>query len=260
MKSSQEKITEVLSDSPSLSDMSAKNYIGNGGRTSTPNNHNQSYLAKRRSSTSITAREANRIRRQIEDLEKMYQEILKLIEADRTGQGINGGSGGIDSWQTKSSTGIQSSTTVSSFTSSIKNDQFNTNAYNNNNLNRNNNNHHHSPKNDKYLTKHDYKQTNYRFNRLENHVINLAKTVAHISSEVQSIKSIEEELYSLRKDFHDLRINNNLSTRSQSDPNLLPPLNNNLNSRLPQSQYNVSKYRCWMTEFSNPKRLKKLTK
>jgi prefoldin subunit 5 len=259
----------VLSDSPSLSDMSAKNYIGNGGRTSTPNNNNQntSYLAKRRSSTSITAREANRIRRQIEDLEKMYQEILKLIEADRTCQGINGVSGGIDSWQTKSSTGIQSSTTVSSFTSSIKNDQLNSNTYNNHNRNHDSNHQHfnNNHKNDKYLTKHDHKQTNYRFNRLENHVINLAKTVAHISSEVQSIKSIEEELYSLRKDFNVLKTNNNLSTRSQSDSNLLllnnnNNNNNNIKSRIPQSQQNIAKFHCWMTEFSNPKRLKKLTK
>ena len=113
--------------------------------------------------------------------------------------------------------------------------------------------------------------------------------MAHISSEVQSIKSIEEELYNIRKDVNDLKcINNpnnavNSNVRSLSEPNFLNNNNNNIGSnylynnhpttpattptstlihhQTSQDIFNQKdKMRLLVPSFTNPRRLRKLTK
>ncbi len=107
-----------MSDSPDLSELSsAAAGAGGGARTSTPN------LTKRKRSSSVNSRDVKVMRKQIEglkkslkniyiyflffmvlDLEKMYHEILRILEADNK--------------SSNSKESAHSSTTISSFTSS----------------------------------------------------------------------------------------------------------------------------------------------
>lgn len=132
----------------------------------------------------------------------------------------------------------------------------------------------------------------HRFGRMETHLTSLAKTVAQISLELKSIKSIEEVIYALGREVQDLKriqkINENGENdlfdfqRSTSEPNLI---NSILNENLKQANYpkqtkstysladkknenldelnrqrQVDKNRSFGQTFSNPKKLKKLTK
>lgn len=128
---------------------------------------------------------------------------------------------------------------------------------------------------------------------METHLTSLAKTVAQISLELKSIKSIEEVIYSLGKEVQDLKRiqmknceagDNDLFDfhRSSSEPNLI---NSILNENLKQANFpkqtkstfslvdkkidnaddfgrqrNVDKNKSFGQTFSNPKKLKKLTK
>ncbi|XP_035794091.1 putative uncharacterized protein DDB_G0277255 isoform X1 [Anopheles albimanus] len=88
----------------------------------------------------------------------------------------------------------------------------------------------------------DIKGINKRFQRLESHVVTLARSVAHLSSEIRSQHQVSQELEELRNDLALLR--------SQSMHNL--PLNatgtvGNASAREP-------------INLTNPKRVKKLTK
>jgi len=191
IKDSKNRMEEIISDSPGLSEISAQDG-GYGGRTSTPNMNKRN---KRNSSSN--SNEFKIIKKQIGDLEKMYQEILKLLEADRSS---------VDSNSSR-----HSSASISSSVASKEHQRSHKHA-------------------NKYQVRHhsnsskssDLKQINHRFSRLENNMTNLVKTVAHISTEVRSIKSIEEELYCLRNDMNELRFNTNqFSARSQSEPNFI---------------------------------------
>lgn len=129
---------------------------------------------------------------------------------------------------------------------------------------------------------------------METHLTSLAKTVAQISLELKSIKSIEEVIYSLGKEVQELKriqmkTNNEAGDndlfdlqRSSSEPNLI---NSILNENLKQANFpkqtkstfsladkkienldemgrhkNGDKNRSFGQTFSNPKKLKKLTK
>ena len=125
---------------------------------------------------------------------------------------------------------------------------------------------------------------------METHLTSLAKTVAQISLELRSIKSIEDVIYNLRKEVHELK-NINLGRsnsqydrvsdlhRSTSEPNIINSILNtnngsyNMNSLKTfeqRHQDSVNKRREFMSEkerlkswapsFTNPKKLKKLTK
>lgn len=137
----------------------------------------------------------------------------------------------------------------------------------------------------------------HRFSRMESHLTMLAKTVAQISVEMKSIKSIEDVIYALTREVHELR---NLASstsysnlqKSSSEPNINkilskmnhrklstnqldeepnepevevehreeePQTTNNLNSN--SNNVSVSKAsNGWLPTYSNPKKIKKLTK
>ena len=125
---------------------------------------------------------------------------------------------------------------------------------------------------------------------METHLTSLANTVAQISLELRSIKSIEDVIYNLRKEVHELK-NINLGRsnsqydrvsdlhRSTSEPNIINSILNtnngsyNMNSLKTfeqRHQDSVNKRREFMSEkerlkswapsYTNPKKLKKLTK
>ena len=75
--------------------------MDNGHRTSTPN------MSKRKRSSSMSAPELKQLRKQIEDLEKMYFEILRIIDPDKQSN--------------FSRTSAQSSTSLSSYSNASSN-------------------------------------------------------------------------------------------------------------------------------------------
>uniref|UniRef100_A0A182LYG0 SAM domain-containing protein n=1 Tax=Anopheles culicifacies TaxID=139723 RepID=A0A182LYG0_9DIPT len=88
----------------------------------------------------------------------------------------------------------------------------------------------------------DIKGINKRFQRLESHVVTLARSVAHLSSEMRSQHLVSQELEELRNDLALLR--------SQSMHNL--PLNSSGNAANASAREPIN--------LTNPKRVKKLTK
>ena len=88
----------------------------------------------------------------------------------------------------------------------------------------------------------DIKGINKRFQRLESHVVTLARSVAHLSSEMRSQHLVSQELEELRNDLALLR--------SQSMHNL--PMNSSGNAANASSREPIN--------LTNPKRVKKLTK
>ncbi|XP_053671700.1 putative uncharacterized protein DDB_G0277255 [Anopheles nili] len=88
----------------------------------------------------------------------------------------------------------------------------------------------------------DIKGINKRFQRLESHVVTLARSVAHLSSEMRSQHLVSQELEELRNDLALLR--------SQSMHNL--PLNGSANAANASAREPIN--------LTNPKRVKKLTK
>ena len=138
-----------------------------------------------------------------------------------------------------------------------------------------------------------FSQLKHRFSRMETHLTSLAKTVAQISVELKSIKSIEDVIYNLRKEVHELKtINLGRSSsalekisdlhRTASEPtvvnsilnaNGLKALNsnttptysnsktdNNLISKRQEFLNEKEKLKNWVPSYSNPRKLKKLTK
>uniref|UniRef100_A0A1B0D2S0 Uncharacterized protein n=1 Tax=Phlebotomus papatasi TaxID=29031 RepID=A0A1B0D2S0_PHLPP len=83
----------------------------------------------------------------------------------------------------------------------------------------------------------DMKGINKRFQRLESHVVTLARSVAHLSSEMRSQHVVTQELERLRDDLATLRVQTNHSMNFQGQGTSAEPPN-----------------------LTNPKRVKKLTK
>ena len=116
---------------------------------------------------------------------------------------------------------------------------------------------------------------------MENNLIQLAKTVAQISSELKSMRSVEEVINNLRRDVQELqKLNLGLSNstnkpselyRSASEPrrfNSATSRNDEFNSdldrenqkELPLSKRKNKKETIQIPSFTNPRKLKKLTK
>lgn len=130
---------------------------------------------------------------------------------------------------------------------------------------------------------------------MESHLTSLAKTVAQISVELKSIRSIEEIIYNLNKDIQELKNQNfpggigvglsnssinrlnksknkNLSDlqRSLSEPNIINLILNgkhkdeekrfNSLDRRQDSAIDREAFKANMPNYSNPRKLKKLTK
>ena len=119
---------------------------------------------------------------------------------------------------------------------------------------------------------------------MESHLTVLAKTVAQMSLELKSFKSLEDIISDLRRDFYGRRpsqlttdLNANMNNmiehadlhKSLSEPNLLNAQtvnntdNNNINNRLNRKiefQQEKERFRNWAPSYTNPRKLKKLTK
>lgn len=103
-----------MSDSPNLSDLSEAGRfddVNGGHRTSTPN------MSKHKRSSSLSSPELKNIKKQIQDLEKMYHEILKIIDNDNNNANNNNNK---NSFSNSFSTSRSSSSSFSSFNHSIK--------------------------------------------------------------------------------------------------------------------------------------------
>lgn len=91
----------------------------------------------------------------------------------------------------------------------------------------------------------DIKALNRRFQRLESHVVTLARSVAHLSSELRSHSSMSHELEALRKEIREVKeIRQSAAQRT--------PMLHELND--------LDRFRGWVPSLTNPKRVNKLTK
>ncbi|XP_013387516.1 uncharacterized protein LOC106156690 isoform X2 [Lingula anatina] len=123
---------------------------------------------------SLDSNEATIIREQLDALETMYHEILKLLGVDKTSKMTN-----LMSARKK----FGSSSTISrgkGGKGSIHRGR--------------------GP-----MTKDSMKNINKRFARLESHVVTLARSVAHLSSELRSQNTMYEQLEALKKDVREMK-------------------------------------------------------
>ncbi|XP_012218536.1 mediator of RNA polymerase II transcription subunit 12-like isoform X2 [Linepithema humile] len=170
-----------------------------------------------RSDSDLSTADARTIRKQLEGLENMYSEVLKLL----------GGS----VKKRRKARGLTSYGSVSSLpTSSVSSRPVTR---------------HHDKRrshviDDRMKKAKDIKSINKRFQRLESHVVTLARSVAHLSSEMRTQHLMIQEMESIKCEIAALRTQTSMAmVRSQSQPLIK-------DSELPA--------------LSNPSRVKKLTK
>ncbi|KAK0082077.1 hypothetical protein PV325_011120 [Microctonus aethiopoides] len=170
-----------------------------------------------RSDSDLSTNDARTIRKQLEGLENMYSEVLKLL----------GGS----VKKRRKARGLTSYGSVSSLpTSSVSSRPIAR---------------HHDKRrshiiDDRMKKTKDVKSINKRFQRLESHVVTLARSVAHLSSEMRTQHLMIQEMENIRGEIAALRAQTSMAmVRSQSQPLIK-------DSELPA--------------LSNPSRVKKLTK
>ncbi|XP_070513333.1 uncharacterized protein [Cardiocondyla obscurior] len=170
-----------------------------------------------RSDSDLSTTDARTIRKQLEGLENMYSEVLKLL----------GGS----VKKRRKARGLTSYGSVSSLpTSSVSSRPVTR---------------HHDKRrshviDDRMKKAKDIKSINKRFQRLESHVVTLARSVAHLSSEMRTQHLMIQEMESIKCEIATLRTQTSMAmVRSQSQPLIK-------DSELPA--------------LSNPSRVKKLTK
>ena len=85
------------------------------------------------------------------------------------------------------------------------------------------------------------RQINKRFQRLESHVVTLARSVAHLSSEMKSYHKLSEDVDELKEQVRVL-------TEKKETPNVTGTVGD------------WERFRGWVPQITNPKRVKKLTK
>ncbi|XP_050447322.1 uncharacterized protein LOC126849485 isoform X2 [Cataglyphis hispanica] len=170
-----------------------------------------------RSDSDLSTTDARTIRKQLEGLENMYSEVLKLL----------GGS----VKKRRKARGLTSYGSVSSLpTSSVSSRPVTR---------------HHDKRrshviDDRMKKAKDIKSINKRFQRLESHVVTLARSVAHLSSEMRTQHLMIQEMESIKCEIATLRTQTSMAmVRSHSQPLIK-------DSELPA--------------LSNPSRVKKLTK
>ena len=153
-------------------------------------------------STTIDVGDAASIRKQLDGLENMYSEVLKLLGLRKFGRPHqpNGGldpRSGLHGRRSKMYGSMSSLPSVSSIGSRhlYKGDR------------------RHHTKTDKNGTRsgdrsgtRDGRSQNKRFQRLESHVVTLARSVAHLSSEMRSQHLIVQEIEALRGEVEQLRL------------------------------------------------------
>lgn len=129
------------------------------------------------------------IRSQLEGLENMYGEVLRMLGSRMPGSSRHGGPSGLHESALRNSAARRRHGSISSLPSSSVSGR---------------------PIRDRRRTDdrrkvRDMKGINKRFQRLESHVVTLARSVAHLSSEMRSQHSVTQELERMREDLATLR-------------------------------------------------------
>lgn len=88
-----------------------------------------------------------------------------------------------------------------------------------------------------------FRAINRRFQRLESHVVTLARSVAHLSSELRSHNSMVNELESLRKEVREMKEQEFIRFHQSG----------------PQGYNSLEHNKGWGPSLTNPKRINKLT-
>ncbi|KAL0280692.1 UNVERIFIED_CONTAM: hypothetical protein PYX00_001911 [Menopon gallinae] len=172
-------------------------------------------------STTIDATDALAIRRQLQGLENMYSEVLKLLGVKKYG----------GRYQPTDPRGKRRYGSMSSLPSSVSSRPMRDKR-----------------RDDRKKVK-DIKGINKRFQRLESHVVTLARSVAHLSSEMRTQHLMIQEMENIRSEISSLRTQTSMNVRSQSVPRAL-------NSMLVSPNGESTD----PTALTNPARVKKLTK
>ncbi len=160
-------------------------------------------------STAIDIRDAEAIRSQLDGLENMYGEVLKLLGLRKFGRsphhhgghhvGPGGGGGGL-SRKNKMYGSMSSLPSVSSIGSRHLYGKGHKGHSKIGGLDG-------KTKSGNHIGgAREHKTNNKRFQRLESHVVTLARSVAHLSSEVRSQQLILQEVEALRAEVHQLRL------------------------------------------------------
>ncbi|XP_069671480.1 uncharacterized protein [Periplaneta americana] len=165
-------------------------------------------------STTIDATDAHAIRKQLEGLENMYSEVLKLLGVKKYGGRYQPSDPRVNKRRLYGS--------MSSLPSSVSSRPIRDKR-----------------RQDERKKVKDLKGINKRFQRLESHVVTLARSVAHLSSEMRTQHLMIQEMENIRGEIAALR------TRSQSVPRGLNGL------AAPSGERDA---------LTNPARVKKLTK
>lgn len=92
----------------------------------------------------------------------------------------------------------------------------------------------------------DVKAINKRFQRLESHVVTLARSVAHLSSELRSHNSVTHEIDALRKEIQELKEEQFMASQRNRAGNFY--------------ENDFERFRGWVPSLTNPRRVNKLTK
>ncbi|KAK6645338.1 hypothetical protein RUM43_001614 [Polyplax serrata] len=172
-------------------------------------------------STTIDATDALAIRRQLQGLENMYSEVLKLLGVKKYG----------GRYQPTDPRSKRRYGSMSSLPSSVSSRPIRDKR-----------------RDDRKKVK-DMKGINKRFQRLESHVVTLARSVAHLSSEMRTQHLMIQEMENIRSEISSLRNQTNMNMRSQSVPRAL-------NSMLVSPVGDKGD----PSALTNPSRVKKLTK
>ncbi|KDR10617.1 hypothetical protein L798_15145 [Zootermopsis nevadensis] len=169
-------------------------------------------------STTIDTTDAHAIRKQLEGLENMYSEVLKLLGVKKYGGRYQPSDPRINKRRLYGS--------MSSLPSSVSSRPIRDKR-----------------RQDERKKVKDIKGINKRFQRLESHVVTLARSVAHLSSEMRTQHLMIQEMENIRGEISALR-SQTLAVRSQSVPR-------GLNNLLASGDRDA---------LTNPTRVKKLTK
>ncbi|CAG7733067.1 unnamed protein product [Allacma fusca] len=189
-------------------------------------------------STTIDTTDAHAIRRQLESLESMYTEVLKVLGARKLG-GNRYSSSDLRNMKRRpygSMSSLPSSVSSRPFREKKKVD-------------------------DKKKVK-DLKSINRRFQRLESHVVTLARSVAHLSSEMRTQHLMVQEMESIRNEMSQLR-NQVVKASMQNHPSNggFARVASGRNGAMPNvNATDWSSFRNALPSLTNPSRVRKLTK
>lgn len=95
-----------------------------------------------------------------------------------------------------------------------------------------------------YAVSSSFRSIQRRFQRLESHVVTLARSLAHLSSELRAHNTLRRELDGVKRELRELKQMQGPAAAAESPGGLFPPF---------------EKFRGWIPSLTNPKRINKLT-